>query len=161
MNERMNEWTNEWMNEWIKEWGFRPSLCKYRLNWTRRSSWVGWDEWDDTAFQTHYSKFEPWWSEVEHAITQSRRLPTILNLYERAGKIQYLYLKLECQSGVWTRVFPSRELQALCQGPRHRKIDEKQVSCKRPTAVTAYLESKQLLLFAIILQNMQSKDKQR
>ena len=47
-------------------------LCIYRLNWARRTSW-GWsDEWDDTALQTHDSKFE-------HATSRSRRLHTILN----------------------------------------------------------------------------------
>ena len=44
--------------KWI-EWGFRPLLCTYRLNWARRTFW-GWrDKRDDTAFQTHNSKFEP------------------------------------------------------------------------------------------------------
>ena len=54
----------------------------YRLNWARRTS-RGWcNEWDDTALQTQDSKFEPWWSEAEHATSRSRRLPTILNFYE-------------------------------------------------------------------------------
>ena len=35
-----------------KKWneaGFRPLLCKYRLNWARRTIWGWWDKWDDTA----------------------------------------------------------------------------------------------------------------
>ena len=34
---------------------------------------------NDTTLQTHYSKFEPWRFEAEHATSRSRRLPTILN----------------------------------------------------------------------------------
>ena len=85
------------------EWGIRPPLCTYRLNWARRTSWGWWDEWDDTALQTQNSKFEPWRSEVEHATSRSRKFPIILNLYEWAGKNHFLCLKLEGQSGVWTR----------------------------------------------------------
>ena len=60
------------------ESGFKPPLCTYRLNWARRTSWGWWDDWDDTVLQTQDSKFEPWWSEAEHATSRSRRLPTIL-----------------------------------------------------------------------------------
>ena len=60
------------------ESGFRPPLCTYRLNWTRRTSWGWWDDWDDTVLQTQDSKFEPWRSEAEHATSRSRRLPAIL-----------------------------------------------------------------------------------
>ena len=60
------------------ESGFRPSLCTYRLNWTRRTSWGWWEDWDDTVLQTQDSKFEPWRSEVEHATSRSRRRPSIL-----------------------------------------------------------------------------------
>ena len=45
------------------EWGFRPHLCTYRLHWAKRTSWWWWDEWDDTAFQPHESKFKPWRSD--------------------------------------------------------------------------------------------------
>ena len=41
--------------------------------------------------------------EYEHATSQLRRLPTILNLYEWAEKKYFVYLKLEGQSGVRTR----------------------------------------------------------
>ena len=61
------------------ESGFRPPLCTYRLNWARRTSWGWWDDWDDTVLQTQDSKFVPWRSEVEHATSRSRRLPTILS----------------------------------------------------------------------------------
>ena len=61
--------------KWIGLWLL---LCPYRLNWVRRTSWGWWDEWDDTALQTQDSKFEPWWSQAEHAISRSRRLPTML-----------------------------------------------------------------------------------
>ena len=44
---------------------------------------------DDTVLQTQDSKFEPSRSVAEHATSWSRRLPTILNLYEWAGKIKW------------------------------------------------------------------------
>ena len=78
-------------------------LCTYRLNWARRTSRGRWDEWNYTALQTQNLKFEPWRAEAEHASSRSRRLPTILNLYEWAGKKHLVSLKLEGQSGVRTR----------------------------------------------------------
>ena len=81
------------------DWGFRTLLCACRLNWARRTSSGWWDEWDDTALQTQDFKFEPWRSEAEHATSRSRRLPTIMKLYEWAGKKHFVSLKLECQSG--------------------------------------------------------------
>ena len=54
----------------------------YRLNWTRRTPWRWWDEWDNTVLQTRDSKFVVWRSEAEHATSWSQRLPTILNLCE-------------------------------------------------------------------------------
>ena len=68
------------------ESGFRPSLCTYRLNWARRTSWGWWDDWDDTVLQTQDSKFEPWQSEAEHATSRSRRLPTILTFTRGWGR---------------------------------------------------------------------------
>ena len=65
------------------ESGYRPPLCTYRLNWARRTSW-GW--WDDTVLQTQDSKFEPWWSEAEHATSRSERLPTILTFTRGWGE---------------------------------------------------------------------------
>ena len=38
--------------------------------------------------------------EAEHPTSRLRKLPTILNLYERAGKKHFVYLKLEGQSVV-------------------------------------------------------------
>ena len=85
----VSDWMTKWASEWVSvneydnmkwnESGFRPLLCTYRLNWTRRTSWGWWDEWDDTARQTQDSKFKPWRSETEHATSRSRRLPTILS----------------------------------------------------------------------------------
>ena len=88
--------------KWNK-WGCRPPLCTCRLNWASRTSWGWCDECDGTVLQTQDSKFEPRRSEVEHATSRSRRLPTILNLYEWAGKKHFLSLKRKCQSGVQTR----------------------------------------------------------
>ena len=72
-----------------KKWnesGFRPPLCTYRLNWARRTSWGWWDDWDDTVLHTQNLKFEPWWSETEHATSRSRRLPTILTFTRGLGR---------------------------------------------------------------------------
>ena len=77
------------------ESGFRPPLCTYRLNWARRTSWGWWDDWDDTVLQTQDSKFEPWWSEAEHATSRSRRLPT---------KITFTRGPTRWHVGEWQRV---------------------------------------------------------
>ena len=79
-------------NKW-NESGFRPPLCTYRLNWARRTSWGWWDDWDDTVLQTQDSKFEPWWSEAEHATSRSRRLPTILTFTRGWGRNIFVSLK--------------------------------------------------------------------
>ena len=75
------------------ESGFRPPLCTYRLNWARRTSWGWWDDWDDTVLQTQESKFEPWWSEAEHATSRSRRLPTILTFTRGWGRNNFVSFK--------------------------------------------------------------------
>ena len=79
-----------------KKWnesGFRPSLCTYRLNWARRTSWGWWDDWDDTVLQTQDSKFKPWRSEVEHATSRSRRLHTILTFTRVWGRNIFVSFK--------------------------------------------------------------------
>ena len=75
------------------ESGFRPPFCTYRLNWARRTSWGWWDDWDDTVLQTQDSKFEPWWSEAEHATSRSRRLPTILTFTRGWGRNNFVSFK--------------------------------------------------------------------
>ena len=74
------------------ESGFRPPLCTYRLNWARRT-WGWWDDWDDTVLQTQDSKFEPCRSEVEHATSRSRRLPTILTSTRGWGRNIFVSFK--------------------------------------------------------------------
>ena len=80
------------------ESGFRPHLCTYRLNWARRISWGWWDKWDDTVLQTQDSKFEPWRSEVEHATSRSRRLPTILS-FTRGWRRNIFYFFQTAETG--------------------------------------------------------------
>ena len=75
------------------ESGFRPPLCKYRLNWAKRTSWGWWDDWDDTVLQTQVSKFEHWRSEAEHATSRSRRLPEILTLTRGWGRKLFVSFK--------------------------------------------------------------------
>ena len=78
-------WNLQMKMKW-NESGFRPPLCTYRLNWARKTSWGWWDDWDDTVIQTQDLKFEPWWSEAEHATSRSRRLPTILTFTRGWGR---------------------------------------------------------------------------
>ena len=86
-------WVGVFLCVSVSEWGLRPPkyMYTYRLNWARRTSWRWRDEWDDTALQIQDSKFEPWCSESEHAISRSRRLSTILNLYEWAARNFYFH----------------------------------------------------------------------
>ena len=63
------------------------------INWARRTSWGWWDDWDDTVLQTQDSKFEPWRSEVEHATSRSRRLPTILTFTRGWGRNIFVSFK--------------------------------------------------------------------
>ena len=103
------------LNMKLNEWGFRPPSCTYRLNCVRRTSWVKWNKWDDTALQTHNSTFEPWWT--EHATSRSRRLSTILNHCEWVGKRYFVFLKLAGQSGVRTRDLQLSKQAALTTAP--------------------------------------------
>ena len=75
------------------ESGFRPPLCTYGLNWSRRTSWGWWDEWDDTVHQRQDSKFDPWRSEAEHATFRWRKLPTILSFTRRWGRNNFVSFK--------------------------------------------------------------------
>ena len=98
-----SNYTGYYDPEKLNEWGFMPPLCTYRQTWAMRTSWVWWYERDDTALQTHDSKFKPWRSESKHATSWSRRFPTILNPYEWMGKKHFFFFKLEAHSGVRTR----------------------------------------------------------
>ena len=90
------------------ESGFRPPLCTYRLNWTRRTSWGWWDDRDDTVLQTQDSKFEPWRSEAEHATSRSRRLPTILTFTRGWGRNIFVSFKPP-RPGTDTRLMWNRQ----------------------------------------------------
>ena len=82
----------------MNELGFKQHLCTYGLNWVRRTAWGWWDE-----MRWHCPKFEPCRCEAELTTSRLRRLPTILNRCEWAGKKHVVSLKLECQSGVRPR----------------------------------------------------------
>ena len=73
------------------ESGFRPPLCTYRLNWARITSWGWWYNWDDTVLQTQDSKFEPWRSEAEHAVSVTEA-PHNTDFYTWMGKKHFLFL---------------------------------------------------------------------
>ena len=88
------------LSKW-NELGFRPPLCTYRLNWTKRTFWWWWAE-CDTAIRTQDSTLRPWRSEVEHTTSRSRSLPTILNLYQWATNKHLVSLKHVGQSGART-----------------------------------------------------------
>ena len=57
-------------------------VCVHTRICTRITSWIQWDESEDTALQTPNLKFEPWWSEARYVTSRLRKLPTILKLYE-------------------------------------------------------------------------------
>ena len=76
------------------------ALGTNRLIWAMRTFWWWLGEWDDTALQTQDSKLKHWGSEAQHAISRSRKLPTILNLHEGAGKKHFVSLKHEWLSEV-------------------------------------------------------------
>ena len=113
-------------------------LCAHNkngLNWARRTPWRWCNEWADTALQTQYSKIEAWRPEAEHTASQSRRLPTIMNLYEWAGKKHLVSLKFGCQSGH----------AALATTPRPPPPNRRYKCLKHPPAYacTAWWISKQ------------------
>ena len=95
------------------EWGFRPPLCKYRLNWARRTTW-GWsDEWDDATLQTHDTKFE-----AEQTTSWSRRLPTIFNLYEWAETFCFFETwRPERGTNPWSPTFQSGSFNHCTRTP--------------------------------------------
>ena len=75
------------------ESSFRPSLCTYRLNWARGTSWRWWDDWDNTVLRTENSKFELWRSEAEHATTRSRGLSSLLTFTRGWGRNIFVSFK--------------------------------------------------------------------
>ena len=95
-------------------------LCAHRLNWTRRTSWGWWDDWDDTVLQTQDSKFDPWRSEDEHATSRSRRLPTILTRSHMIwyGMIPYDILRYDTISYVLIRYdtlwYDKKQYDVIC-----------------------------------------------
>ena len=96
---------------------FEHTCAHNRLNWARRTSWGRWDE--ITLLSRHrHRKFEPRRSDAEHATSWSRRLPTILNIYEWARKKYFVSLKLEGQSGARTRDLRHSKKAALTTAPR-------------------------------------------
>ena len=137
-----------WQMKWNK-WGFKPHVCAYRLNWAMRTSWEWWYEWDDTALQTQDSKFGPWLCEAEHATSHSRRLPTILNLYEWAGNKHFVSLKIECLSVVRIRDLRLSKHAALTTAPGSQPCYSTCLQIQPHCGVVLYLvfvlEQKQLI----------------
>ena len=69
----------------------RPGNEPRTLAW-RAAVLTSWGWWDDTALQTQDLKFKPWRSEIEHATSRSRRLPTILSFTSGWGRNIFLFL---------------------------------------------------------------------
>ena len=105
-------------------------LCTNRLNWVRRTSWGWWDEWDDTVLQTQDSKFE-------HAISRSRRLPTILSFRREWGRNIFVSFKpsrpgTEPPDGVrgsGVNHYPRAPAQWLHRGLQHSSVKPKGSIC--------------------------------
>ena len=72
---------------------FVTSVRKSFFAWIGVVPWCSWcwDEWDNTALQTQDSKFDSGRFEVELATFRLRRLPTIFNLCEWAGKKLFFF----------------------------------------------------------------------
>ena len=92
------------------EWGFRPSLCTKGNLWAWRTFWgcmVRWHCLADTG-----SEIRAWRSEVEHATSRSRRLPTIFNLYGWEGRNILFLWNLKARVGFEPAIsdFPSMQL---------------------------------------------------
>ena len=114
-NEWKNERSNEWPNEQIDD--CRLHLFIYRLNLVR-IIW-GWrDEWYDTVLWTKDSKFEPWRSQY---YPRSRRLPTILNLYEWTRKKLLFLWNLNVRARDETRDLRFFKQAALATAPSHTR----------------------------------------
>ena len=117
------KWTNKWKNERANEWpneqidDFRLHLFIYRLKWVRRI-WLWRDEWYDTVLWTQDSKFKPWWSQY---YPRSRRLPTILNLYEWARKKLFFLRNLNVRARDETRDLRFFKQAALATAPGHTR----------------------------------------
>ena len=116
------------------ELGFRPPLCTYRLNWARRPSWGWWDDWDDTVLQTQDSKFEPWWSDAEHATSRSRRLPTILTFTRGWGRNIFVSFKppkpgTEPRTLAWKAAVLTTTLGPPPPNIQERNVNPPQVQC--------------------------------
>ena len=90
---------------------------------------------DDTALQTQGSQFEPWRSEAKHATSCSRRLATIFNLDESAGKKYFVSLKLEGQTGVRARDLREKLLSNSWLSPRPLDIPHLYLNCRRAFSI--------------------------
>ena len=99
---------------WIK----RGLVCvhNYRLNWTRRTSWGLWDEWDNTDLQTQDSKFDTVFEIRTLAIWGRTRCLSItdathnMNLHEEISRFFETWMP---ELGTNPQLVPSR----LHQGP--------------------------------------------
>ena len=109
----------KYLMKW-NEWAFKPSLCTYWLNWTKRTSWGWWDEWGDTAFRTLESKVKPWRYKAEHATSRSQRPPTILNLYEWVGN-KHLGGQIELGSSSRSSTSQAGSFSHYTGAPRNKK----------------------------------------
>ena len=101
--------------------------------------WIRWRCPPDTWFE-----IEPCWSAAKHVISRSCRLPTILNLYDWAGRKHFVLWNLECQS---RRRICDLWLSKQAPGPRplvlllHTMADQE---CARGGSVCHVLAEKRL-----------------
>ena len=77
----------------------------------RMVRWMRWHCPRDTG-----SKFEPWRSETEHATSQSRGLPIILNICEWAEKKHFVWLN------PWSPTFQAGSFNHYTRAPMHEGI---------------------------------------
>ena len=96
------------------EWCFKPHLCTYRLHWAKCTSCGWWEEWDDSVLQRQDSKFQPWRSGAEFAISRFRSSQYWIFTSEQGRNILFLW-NLNASAGFETAIsdFPSRPAAAL------------------------------------------------
>ena len=107
------------------EWGFTSHLCKYRLNWVRRTSWGLWYEWGDTVLQTQDSKLSSAGLRPSTSILGHRGCPQYsIFTIEQEGNLLFFKTWMPeqetnpfwycCYIHVYTNTWPDYYIKMMC-----------------------------------------------
>ena len=103
-NELFGTFQGEWKWEMkLNKWGFRPPLCTCRQNWEGEPPENGEMKMMALPFRHRTRNSSPGGLGPTMLPPRSRRLHTIFNLYESAGRKRFVSSKPNCHSGVRTR----------------------------------------------------------